>query len=239
MKFSFKNILVPADFTINTEVAVEKAIEIADKEGSAIHLLHLLHSFAHLASGQSALMEKPDQETASRMLRQWKEYIEERNPSFRAFTEIVSGMALKEAICHNAGAIGADLIVIGKNLPLNRLTFSSKMVTSELAERSGIPVLTVKPGSLHKPARTIVVPVGEELPQHKMDILAALSRNNRIRIHLVSFLNESNEPDNFSANSLLNVYQWLKNVLHCPVEYVVLHGNNKPKALLAYAEKIH
>jgi nucleotide-binding universal stress UspA family protein len=42
MPFSFKTILVPVDFSINTEVAVNKALEVADKEGATIHLMHVL-----------------------------------------------------------------------------------------------------------------------------------------------------------------------------------------------------
>ena len=41
MSFSFKTILVPVDFSINTEVAINKAVEVADKDGANIHLLHI------------------------------------------------------------------------------------------------------------------------------------------------------------------------------------------------------
>ena len=38
----FKNILIPVDFSVNTEVAVKQAIELACTNGSTIHLLHVI-----------------------------------------------------------------------------------------------------------------------------------------------------------------------------------------------------
>jgi hypothetical protein len=58
-----------------------------------------------------------------------------------------------------------------------------------------------------------------------------------LSVHLVTFVDEKNAPSEFSASSLLQVFQWLKAKLHCPVEYAVVHGANKAKAILQYAEK--
>ena len=52
-------------------------------------------------------------------------------------------------------------------------------------------------------------------------------------------MNEEPEVDDHNASALLQVYQWLKTSIHCPVEYAVLQGHNKAKAILAYAEKIN
>src|SRR5690349_15642829 len=113
--FSFKSILVPVDFTINTEVAVKKAIEIADRNGAVISLLHLLHPLAHLSAGSVTELERPDLDTATKMLEQWKTSIEETVSSLRVETEVVSGLSLMEAVCKKSRAVEAQLIVIGKN----------------------------------------------------------------------------------------------------------------------------
>ena len=42
MSSLFKSILIPVDFSANTEVAVNQAIELACTNGSTIHLLHVI-----------------------------------------------------------------------------------------------------------------------------------------------------------------------------------------------------
>jgi hypothetical protein len=70
-----------------------------------------------------------------------------------------------------------------------------------------------------------------------MNTLVLLCKKTRLNIHLVTFVDEKNTPSEFSASTLLQVYQWLKTKLHCPVEYAVVHGSNKAKAILQYAKK--
>jgi hypothetical protein len=72
-----------------------------------------------------------------------------------------------------------------------------------------------------------------------MDAIKALSGKNSLKVYLVTFSNAQNVPTDFSASALLKVYQWLKESIHCQVEYSVLHGNNKAKALMLFAERIN
>jgi hypothetical protein len=48
-----------------------------------------------------------------------------------------------------------------------------------------------------------------------------------------------NAAVDFNPSALLQVYQWLKTSIHCPVEYAVLEGQNKAKSILDYAEKVN
>ena len=41
MSKAFDNILIPVDFSINTEIAVKKAIELTEENNAVIHLLHV------------------------------------------------------------------------------------------------------------------------------------------------------------------------------------------------------
>jgi hypothetical protein len=106
-----------------------------------------------------------------------------------------------------------------------------------LAQSTQIPVFTVKPGALHSKPKTVIVPIADEIPDIKIHALELLCKKAKLNIHLVTFVNEKNVPSEFSASTLLQVYQWLKAKLHCPVEYAVIHGSNKAKAILQYAEK--
>jgi len=82
------------------------------------------------------------------------------------------------------------------------------------------------------------VPITDHLPLQKMHTLAILCRKGRPAIHLIAFSNNNSEPSEFSATALLQAYQKLKSTYHCPVEYSVVNGANKAKAILQYAEKI-
>jgi hypothetical protein len=106
-----------------------------------------------------------------------------------------------------------------------------------LAASTHIPVLTVKPGAMHNKAKTIVVPIADEIPEIKLHALEMLCKKARMNIHLITFVDDKNVPSEFSASALLQVYQSLKAKLHCPIEYAVMHGPNKAKAILQYAEK--
>jgi nucleotide-binding universal stress UspA family protein len=43
MAASFNTILIPVDFSDNTDVAVKKAVELADPDYCVIHLIYVLH----------------------------------------------------------------------------------------------------------------------------------------------------------------------------------------------------
>jgi hypothetical protein len=81
------------------------------------------------------------------------------------------------------------------------------------------------------------VPIADTIPDIKIHALELLCKKTRLNIHLVTFVDAKNIPSEFSASALLQVYQSLKTKLHCPVEYAVMHGPNKAKAILQYAEK--
>jgi nucleotide-binding universal stress UspA family protein len=226
MPFSFKTIVVPVDFSINSEVAINKALEVADTQFASLHLMHVTDK-------ENGRTEK------FKMLKQWKDSIEETTSSIRVFTWMLRGASVPDSVAEKAKKVEADLIVVGKNSNHTWFPFLNTIVPSDLAEISGIAVLTVKPGSLHNKIKTVVVPVTDHLTGNKKEIIGALCRKQTVKVHLVTFVNGNQVPEGFSASSFLEVYQWLKSSFHCSVEFTVLHGTNKAKSILAYVEKIH
>ena len=99
--------------------------------------------------------------------------------------------------------------------------------------------LTAKPGSMHNKIRKIVVPVSTKTVQDKMEVILSLSKKFKIKVYLATIMDKHSEPLGFYASSLLEIYKWVKTTIGCPVEYAVLKGNNKVKAILNYAEKIN
>lgn len=243
MPFSFKTILVPVDFSINTEVAINKALEVADKEGATLHLMHVWRDTLTWPSLQNnkKLYEPAGKATvpsAAQMIAEWKNTIEDTNPHIRVSSWMLRHPSIQQSIEKKAAGLKADLVVIGKKNN-HRFPFLNTVLSGNLAKTTGCAVLTVKPGSLHNKIKTLVVPVTEDLPRHKMEAMAALCKMKRLKVHLISFMNEDHSPVPFSSSVLLKLYQWLKDTLHCQVEYTVLDTHHKAKALLLYAEKVN
>ena len=230
MLYAFKNILVLVDFTLNTEVAVTKALEVLDKEEkSFIHLLHVVKPTSFSVRDTLPAVEEK--------VNKWKESIEEYNASTTVCCWIKKASPVQKTIKEAAHELNCDMIVIGQSSSHSWLPFLNTVLPMQLAEGSGIPVLTVKPGALHNKMRTIVVPITEHIEDIKLNALEILCRKGKLNVHLIAMMDENNLPVNDAASALLQVYQWLKVKLHCPIEYSVVSGTNKAKAILQYAEK--
>lgn len=225
---SFKKILVPVDFTVNTEVAINKSLELIDDEDSEIHLLHVKKSTAFKKDAHNDLEIK---------LTQWKEAIEDDHPSISVHVWMNNYSSIQVMVMQKAQEINADLIVIGQSSSHSWLPALKTVLPMRLATATHIPVLTVKPGALKNKTKTVVVPVDGEIPEIKIQALDSLCTKTRLNIHLVTFANDKKVLPEVSASVLLQMFQRLKARLHCPVEYAVLNGSNRAKAILNYAEK--
>jgi hypothetical protein len=227
MAFSFSMILVPVDFSVNTEVSVRKALEVVDLAKAEIHLFHVQTNTVQHGV------------TAEKKLRQWKTSIEETIPTIKVSYSIVQDQHVQASIVKFADVLKPDIIIIGKNAEHSWFPFLNTVTPNTLAIESGRAVLTVKPGALHNRIRTLVVAVSDDLPTCKMETITALCRKFRIKIHLVAFLNEENTTTEFSTTGLLKFYKWVRDTIHCPVDYAVLQGGNKARAMLNYAQKVN
>ena len=172
-------------------------------------------------------------------LNQWKDTITDHDPLISVHTWIDQSVSVQTAIKTKAKEIAADLIVIGQTSTHYILPFLKTVLPMRLASSTHIPVLTVKPGALHNRSKTVIVPVTDEISEIKMNALELLCKKTRLDIHLITFVNDEQILPDIAASALLKMYQELKAKLHCPVKYAVLHGSNKAKSILQYAENIN
>jgi hypothetical protein len=174
-----------------------------------------------------------DQQTR---LNQWKCFIEQESPSISVHYWITNSASVSHSIAKKAAQIDADLIVISKNKSHRLLPFLNTVRPCNIAITTGRTVFTVKPGALHHSIKTVVVPVNGNAPFHKMRAIEILHSKFRFKVLLVTFLNNHQKNDDFSSATLVQSFRWIKENIRCPVEYTVLHGQNRAKALLRYAE---
>jgi len=240
----FKNILLPVDFEINTEMAVKKALELSDPAETVIHLYHVQKSkfslnsfFSSLWSDTSILKSFVTDELHYKLI-QWKELIESNYPKIKIIAGVDHSTHVQRSIIQKAKEIKADLIVIGKHSYHKWFTFLNTVSPNKIAKSAGCPVLTFKPGSLYTKIRSIVVPIGPVIPQRKVDLIVALKQKFRITIHLVTVISKKQNANDFSAYSLLETYRFIKDTVQCPLDHEVLHGENVAQLTFDYAKNI-
>jgi nucleotide-binding universal stress UspA family protein len=235
----FNTILLPVDFEINTEMAVKKALELSDPGQTVIHLFHVQRpSMPWSSIWGDEIFQNDSKDKLLYKLLQWKGLIEENYPEIKVNADVAYSSRVERAIIEKAKDIKADIIVIGKHSARHWLTFMNTVFPNHIAKATGYPVLTFKPGSIYTRIRSIVVPVGPEMPQKKVDLIMTLKQKFRITIHLVTVISKKQNANKFSGYSLLETYRYLKDIVQCPLNHEVLHGENVAHSAFEYAKSI-
>lgn len=242
MSFSFKKILIPADLSINTEVAVQKGLALADEQ-TTIHMLYV-HSRAGGCTSNNLEelrnnKQLPGLKEPITALDHWKKYIEANAKGVKVYSSISMNDSVQKTIEEKAKEFGVDLVVIGKKSNHSLFPFLNTVVPGRIVMNTGIAVLTVKPGCMEHHIKTVIVPVTGRITKQKMNAIGAICGRYRVSVHLVTFMGNRKGPSDFNASALLTLYQWLRAHLRCPVSYAVLHGHNKALALMKYANQIN
>src|SRR5688500_558806 len=116
MMFRFKKILIPADLSINTEVAVQKGLALADAH-TTIHLLYVHNRVrGYTSNNLEALRGKENQNGLKdpiNRLEHLKEYIESNSPGVQVYTWVGTNDSVQMAIEEKAKELEVDLVVIG------------------------------------------------------------------------------------------------------------------------------
>lgn len=237
--------MIPVDFSVNTDIAIARAIEITQGQPSHFHLFHVLkitfkglpQLFNSYISGYTRKQVNGGMHSAENRLEELKNGIIAVREDVTVCTWVVYGIPVQEAIVQKARRIAADLIVIGKHAHHSVFPFLNTVMPSRLVAQTGITVLTAKPGSRDEEIKTVVLPVGKMYPERKLEVLEALGRKYRLQVRLVSFLSDEEDPA-YSRESYLNTFRWLKGQLANPVNCEVLPGRNKARALLNFCNKV-
>jgi nucleotide-binding universal stress UspA family protein len=241
---NFSRILIPVDFTVNTEVAVKKAIGLCEGSGMTIHLLHVPDMIPTSAFGYYRYLARYSLSNDTKLpvevneqLDRWVAHIRKTTTGIDASYSIAYSSSVEKAIIEKAKSIAADLIIIGKNSQHSLLPFLNTVVSGRIARRTGIPVLTVKPGSLSNTVRTVVVPVGSMFPANKVAIINSLANKFRIHIRLLILVQKGDDPD-LLQTALLNVCRVLKNRSFNDISYEVLKVGNKGWDIFHYCQRV-
>ncbi|HEV2480249.1 MAG TPA: universal stress protein [Puia sp.] len=231
MAIAFNKILIPVDFSLNTEIAVKKAAGLVGHDEAILHLLHVLKP-GHQAKYQFKLW------TIEKEMEQLRDTIRTQYPSIKVKSHVLKGHSAQRLIIDCAAMLKPDLIIIGKQNNRRRWSIFPHLSPDMIAKKSNCPVLTVKPGSLESRTKVIVIPIRDFLPERKLEWGVLLAKRYKAQIHLLA-LQDHPEPKEWALPQVfLKAYHHLREHLHHPIEYSASGRHNPAKATLNYAELI-
>lgn len=246
MAISFNTILIPVDFSLNTEISVKKAAGLVCKDETELHLLHVIKPGKH--AGDSFRLW-----TVEKEMEKWREMIRDSYPAMKVRTHVFRGYSVQRMIIECAALLKPDLIVIGKNNPprrwgavarrwwamdICRWSFFRGVSPDVIAMKSNCPVLTVKPGSVDSKTRVILIPIRDFLPERKLEWAVLLAKKYRAQVHLLAIQERQETKDRALPQVFLKAYHQLREHLQHPIEYSSTGRQSTAKATLICAESI-
>ncbi|HLG39436.1 MAG TPA: universal stress protein [Chitinophagaceae bacterium] len=242
---NFNSVLIPVDFSVNTEVAILKGIELCQGPDPSIHLLHVqpiapsdIFDFWRYMAGYPYYGREEQNEGARQKLKEWLFFIRQKRNDITTFFWIVYDNSVEKAIIKKTKTLQADLVIVAKNSQHSMLPFLNTVVSSRIAQKTGAAVLTVKPGALGLSMKMVVVPIGSGFPERKIEIINSLRSNFKIHIRLLILVEKSDDPE-LLQTSLLNICRVLRNRSQDNISYEVLRANNKGWDILNYCLKVN
>ena len=144
MTLDINRILIPLDFSTNSEIALDYARSLAQRFGAAVHLVHVCdvpslvaspaESYASCTEWSQSLADEAGRQLAA---------LQKRLPDVRTSTEVLFGNPAR-CIVTAANVERSDLIVMGthgRGLMMNVLTGN---VAERVVRTAPCPVLTVR-----------------------------------------------------------------------------------------------
>lgn len=226
MEGAFNKLLIPVDFSLNSDIAIKKAASLVGMEKAVFHLLHVVAPRQRLA----ALKARND-------LQQLEGHIRENHPGLDVKIHVLKGASVQHMIVECAKMLNPDMIIVGKqNKPRRWFSFRG-ILPDVVARKTNCPVLTVKLGSIDTRTRVIVIPIRDFLPERKLEWAVLLARKFKARVHLLA-IRGGRQEGHLPPQVFLKAYHYLRERLHQPIEFVTAVRNNPVKATLSYAELI-
>jgi nucleotide-binding universal stress UspA family protein len=241
---SFNTILIPVDFTVNTRLAIAKGIQLCEGPNPEIHLLHVQSSiesglpgcFRNLVSYFNDEHEQHNFRLQQR-LEECVTYIHKLKNNINTCYQISYSTFIEKAIADRAKEIAADLIIIGKNSQHSLFPFLNTVVPNRLAKRTGISVLTVKPGALFTPLRTVVVPISSKNPESKTTVINELRKKFYLNIRLLLLVQKGDDREKLQA-SLVNTCCRLQESSLDTIRYEILPAGKNNRDILRYCRQV-
>lgn len=236
----FNQILVPVDFSVASELAVEKSVDIANHFKCNIHLV--------FTESSGLLVKQPAQISRSlkgnpadpqaRLSQLHNKYSGLLEPGLAIHSCIRTGNKSKSVIDYTLRH-RIDLVIIGRPSIAGGNFFQKGFNIKEITERVECPVLTVRRDTSNDAWLNIVLPICSALPIRKIMFASYLARKYNSRIHLLSIAGDDETEDADGNQYLHRAYQLLRDNTNLHVECHTMRGHNIAETTLRFARKIN
>ena len=249
---AFKKILVPVDFSVFSDKAVEYAIFIAKKFNASITLLHTVVMFEddideeeHLQAYEKIIQKKENRRTTK--IKSHRSTAETGGICVESV--LIRGLSAADSILEYMNDKDFDLIVMGTHGRTGLMKWFAGSVAEKVVQLSKIPVLTVHKDLSEINIKKILVPV--DFSKHSKIAVEkglTIAREFNAKIEFLHVVEMEAHPEfyTFSFDSILKVNPELKphilknlkkltGVKKDNISYVVLEGKVS-KEIKEYAD---
>lgn len=228
----FNNILIPVDLRREAASAVEKAMNIATRFNSNIHLLYVMKKRFW------SFNNSPERVAHKKM--QLHDLKEKYSPSISKgcllHTQVWEG-DLENSIAEYAAIFHIDLILAQK--PAGIIPgINAGLNINRLAAKTNAAVLSLLPTPSFRGIKNIVLPVTGYLPTRRIMLATYLAKNFNSAIHLISLAGSLSMIESKSHAYLEKAYQLLRENTNLPIRCKTVVGKNIADTTLEYAKKV-
>jgi len=239
MNTSKKIILVPTDFSEQSKIALQHAIEIVKKIGGEVHLMHVMEEFGIIENlFLSDDKDQQDQELWKKLTILVEEF--DSNSRFVTTTLLAKGKT-EEEIVKVSELVGANLIVMGTS---GAETFAKRFVGSNamrVIKESRIPVITLRGIPKRENYATIVLPLDLTTEtREKVSRAINLARNFDAEVKVVTILLTDDDEVKNRLKTLLNqVVTFISDAkVKCSSEFRFAENENLGDEVIKYATEV-
>lgn len=239
MKKLFNNILVPVDFGKQSELAVRKALTIANQFQCDLHVLHV-ETRAIVTADQNllqALTETAPTDSEEKLKQLQNKYIGDLEHGLQWHTALRKGNR-EQQIAEYVLLHQIDLVIVGSPSRLFPASLFRQLNINRLSRKTGCPLLSVKTPATPETIRNIVLPVDAHLPIRKIMFASYLAKHFNAKIHLIALSDPYPKARVEDKIYLYKTYQLLRDNTNLVIECHTIEGGNIAETTLEYARQI-
>ncbi|WP_336516628.1 universal stress protein [Pollutibacter soli] len=243
MGVNFRKILIPVDFTTNSNTAITRALDFCANEPVHLFLVHFHLQVPvgdigayYFYPGLNLRRQKVLEGILSQKFKEILDHIP-LTENMCIETAVVVTTKVEDGIVEFSTRHNIDLVIIGKRKNHIIFPFLNTVVPSRIASGTGIPVFTVRSGAAGNPIRSVVVAVGRVFPDRKIEMLDALRDRFNFELNIISIVERKNLVAE-AKKVLHEVVSRYKVRFNGKINSELFIASNKARALLDHVQTI-
>jgi len=244
-KSEIKNILVPIDFSHNSEMALNEAIKLADLLKADIFLLHVVEYLNEFNGYFYSVV--PEMQTSLPLLTEFEKTVEKKMEEKKA--EIIKKFGIKPEVFIISGQVYSEIIRFSKNKKIDLIVMGTHGVSGykelfigsnaqRVVNLSDVPVLTIQKEVNEAGFKNILIPIDNEWhSREKVNLALAIADIFGATIHIIGLIHSDEERDLNKFKIKLESIENLITKDKLLYKTTIVHGKNLAKDAMHYASE--